>query len=703
MLIQRAVKKIPGVSDVNVNYANEKALVTTNVTGIELNIKKTIDNLGYHAEIVTNENMALEETRHDLELKTIKNRFLISALLSVPIMFLPPVFGLILATPVQFIIGKGFYKGAWSAILTKTFNMDFLVAMGTTVAYGYSIFNLLTGRGETYFETSALLITFVTLGKWLEGRAKSQASSAVKKLIKLQPVTARLVVGNNYEETEIEKIKSGDIILVKPGEIIPLDGIIIKGSTAVDESVITGESIPADKKTGDKVTGGTVNQTGSFEFKVTKTGENSTLKQIIKMVEEAQGSKAPIQAFADRVSTWFVPAVMVTAGITFIFWFVFAQASLTTALLAFVSVIVIACPCALGLATPTAIMVGSGLGAKNGILIKGGEPLEIAGKVNTVVFDKTGTLTTGKIKVTDITRLNSQITIHNILKIAGSLERQSEHPIGKAIYEHAIKTLSITHPPTPSLNLREGEMLMTVEEFSAIPGQGIKGIIGKKKYFLGRANNDDPQAMKLENEGKTVMTLTENGKPVGIIAVADEIRKESAQAINQLQKMNIKVYLLSGDNQRTTAAIAQELGIEHYMAQIRPEEKLGEIKRLQKSGQIVAMVGDGINDTPAMATADLGIAMGSGTDIAMETGDMVLVKNNPLDVARAINLSKKTMGKIKQNMFLALIYNLSGIPIAAGVLAPFGLLLKPELAGLAMAMSSVSVVTNSLRLRNVKL
>jgi Cu+-exporting ATPase len=618
-------------------------------------------------------------------------------------MFLPPVFGLILATPVQFIIGKGFYKGAWSAILTKTFNMDFLVAMGTTVAYGYSIFNLLTGRGETYFETSALLITFVTLGKWLEGRAKSQASSAVKKLIKLQPVTARLVVGNNYEETEIEKIKSGDIILVKPGEIIPLDGIIIKGSTAVDESVITGESIPADKKTGDKVTGGTVNQTGSFEFKVTKTGENSTLKQIIKMVEEAQGSKAPIQAFADRVSTWFVPAVMVTAGITFIFWFVFAQASLTTALLAFVSVIVIACPCALGLATPTAIMVGSGLGAKNGILIKGGEPLEIAGKVNTVVFDKTGTLTTGKIKVTDITRLNSQITIHNILKIAGSLERQSEHPIGKAIYEHAIKTLSITHPPTPSLNLREGEMLMTVEEFSAIPGQGIKGIIGKKKYFLGRANNDDPQAMKLENEGKTVMTLTENGKPVGIIAVADEIRKESAQAINQLQKMNIKVYLLSGDNQRTTAAIAQELGIEHYMAQIRPEEKLGEIKRLQKSGQIVAMVGDGINDTPAMATADLGIAMGSGTDIAMETGDMVLVKNNPLDVARAINLSKKTMGKIKQNMFLALIYNLSGIPIAAGVLAPFGLLLKPELAGLAMAMSSVSVVTNSLRLRNVKL
>jgi P-type Cu+ transporter len=687
LLVQRAIKKIPGIIDVNVNYANEKAVVKSEKPGIVKQIVTAVKNLGYGAEVITEENFAVSQLKHEKELTEIKKRFILAAILSAPIMFLPPVLGLILATPVQFLIGKGFYKGAWSALLMKTFNMDFLVAMGTSVAYFYSLINLLTGQGATYFETSALLITFVTLGKWLEGRAKNQVSEAVRKLIKLQPITARMVSGSGYREVEIEKITTGDTILVRPGETIPLDGIILRGTTAIDESMITGESLPIDKKAGDQVVGGTINQMGSFEFKVTRTSEKTTLKQIIKMVQDAQGTKAPIQDLADRVSSFFVPVVMIAAGVTLIFWLI-TGSTLTTAVLAFISVIVIACPCALGLATPTAIMVGTGIGASNGILIKGGEPLEIAGNVNTIVFDKTGTLTSGKIKVTDVRSLNSKFSIPNILQITCSLEKLSEHPIGKAIYDDARE---------------EKTELLNVTDFTTIPGSGIRGIIGKKEYFLGRGKNKIAEAEKLENEGKTVMTLAENNKPIGLLAVADEVRKESREAVNKLHQMGIKVYMISGDNLRTATAVAGSIGIDQVFAEVKPEDKALEIKKLQNLNQTVAMVGDGINDTPAMAAADLGIAMGSGTDIAMETGNIVLVRNNPLDVARAINLSKRTIAKIKQNMFWALIYNLLGIPIAAGALTGVGLVLKPELAGLAMAMSSVSVVTNSLRLKQMKL
>ncbi len=683
-LIQRSVGKIPGIAEVNVSYANENALVTADPAK-EKEIIDRINSMGYRADLITDQTLSLTENRRQAELSTIKRKFIIAAVLSAPIMFVPAIYGLGLSTLVQLFIGRDFYKGAWSALLMKTFNMDSLIAIGSTTAYVFSLINLAAGKGELYFETSAWLITFVTLGKWLEARAKEKASEAVKKLVKLQPKTARVI--NKTEETdmELDKIQPGDIILVKPGETIPLDGVITDGQTTVDESTITGESVPIDKNTGDGVTGGTINRLGAFEFKVTHTSESTTLKKIIRMVSEAQSSKAPIQAMADKVSAWFVPAVIGVAVLTFVFWIVFVQASLTTSLLAFVSVIVIACPCALGLATPTAIMVGTGVGAKNGILIKGGEPLEIASKVDTVVFDKTGTLTMGKLTVTDIKPLTTGIKPEEILRIAGSLERQSEHPIGKAIYEYAfVKT-----------------KILEVNNFIAVPGNGVQGRIGNQEYFLGKDNN--PETREYEEQGKTVVTLKKKGRNLALIALADQIRPESKNTVNILKKMGLKIMMISGDNYRTAKAVADNLGIDEVLAGVKPDEKAGEIKKIQSAGHTVAMAGDGINDTPAMAAADVGIAMGSGTDAAIETGNIVLLKNDLPGIYKALKLAKMTMNKIKQNIFWAMIYNLTGIPIAAGVLAGFGLVLRPELASLAMAMSSVSVVTNSLRLKNIRL
>ncbi|HLB32585.1 MAG TPA: copper-translocating P-type ATPase, partial [Patescibacteria group bacterium] len=655
-----------------------------------------------------------------------------------------------LATPVQFIVGASFYRGLWSNLRIRMFGMDALIAIGTSAAYFYSIGNLiyyylqnnsligLDGMKvpEIYFETAAFLITFVTLGKWLEAKAKSRASEAIQKLMGLQAKTARVVRGGKTLDIPIEEVKVGDTVLVRPGEKVPLDGKIAKGASAVDESMITGESLPVAKKAGDSVIGATINKTGSFEYEVTKIGKDTVLAQIIRLVEEAQGSKAPIQDFADRVSTYFVPIVIGLAVLTFIIWYFALGGGLAYALMAFTAVIVIACPCALGLATPTALMVGIGEGAKQGILIKGGEPLEIACGVNTVVFDKTGTITKGKPEVTDIIsnfkfQISNQVKSPNdqrkeILRVAASLERQSEHPLAEAIVSRA----------------QEKKLeLGSVENFRAVEGKGVMGnlIFENKnlKLLLGNVAlmqefnvsvtvGVASQMEKLENEGKTVMILAVGNEVAGMIAVADTVKETSVEAIKELRSMGQEVWMVTGDNERTARAIARLVGIENVLAGVLPQEKSAIIRSLQQGSEIrnlkleilsseapngakldrnsrrrrvVAMVGDGINDAPALAQADLGIAMGSGTDVAMESGSMVIVQNDLRALAAAIGLSKETMSKIKQNMFFALFYNVIGIPIAARIFAGIGLVLRPELAGLAMALSSVSVVSNSLTLR----
>ena len=584
------------------------------------------------------------------------------------------IISFILATPVQFIIGAGFYRGMWSALKMRTFNMDSLIAIGTSVAYFYSAINFFMKIPELYFETAAFLITFVILGKFLEAKAKGRTSEAIQKLMGLAAKTARVIRNGETLDVPIDQVVKGDVVLVRPGEKIPVDGVILKGSSAIDESMITGESLPVEKQVGDNVIGATINKTGSFELEATRVGAESTLSQIIKLVEDAQGSKAPIQAFADKISAWFVPAVIIVALITFVTWYLLLGATLSFALMAFTAVIVIACPCALGLATPTAIMVGTGKGAEHGILVKGGEPLEAACKVKTIIFDKTGTITKGHPEVTDV--------IGDVLKIAASLEKYSEHSLAEAIVKK-----------------HQGE-LFEVLDFKAIPGEGISGKISGKSYFFGKPKYKSYH--ELENMGKTVMELSIGDKVLGAVAVADTVKETSKEAVEKLIKMGLEVWMITGDNTRTAKAIASQVGITNVLAEVLPQDKAGEVKRLQALGTRVAMVGDGINDAPALAQADLGIAMGSGTDVAMESGGIVIIKNDLRDVVHAIELSKETMQKIKQNMFFALFYNVAGIPIAARVFSFAGLILKPELAGLAMALSSISVVSNSLLLRGYK-
>ena len=625
LLVERSLKKVPGVKIAKVNYATEKAMVITEENVSHKLLKTAVEKAGYKIG---------QASKNEL-----RNKFLIAAALSIPFLFPIPMWLMGgLALIVQIGLGAGFYKGAWSALKMHSFNMDSLVALGTTTVFIYSLIS------KPYFEIGVWLITFVTLGKWLEGRAKSKTSEAISKLVELQP--------KNH------KIKVGDIILIRPGERIPVDGKIVKGSSAVDEAMITGESMPVDKNKGDTVTGGTMNISGSFEFEATRVGADTTLAKIIRLVEEAAGSKAPIQDFADRVAAWFVPAILMIALITLI---------ITKSPMAFVAVLVIACPCALGLATPTAIIVGTGKGAENGILIKGGEPLEMAGKIDTVVFDKTGTLTTGKLQIVKVEG--------KILEVAGALERMSEHPVGKAIYEYAHKKVD---------NFPE------VNNFKAVAGSGVTGEIHNKAYFLGRVADE---------EG---IVLLQDNKKMGKFTVTDTIRTTSLEAVNRLKKMGIEVYLLSGDKQQTAEKVADKVGITEIIAEVKPDQKAEEIKKLQGMGKKVAMIGDGINDAPALAQADLGIAMGGGTDVAMESGGIVLLKNDPRDVVVAIKLAKATVRKIKQNLFFALFYNALGIPVAAGVFAGWGLTLNPEIAGLAMAASSVSVVTNSLLLKRWK-
>lgn len=729
-IIERSLKKVPGVSEANVNFAAEKAVITYDGRRAQAaDLIAAVKKVGYKAEEVDAKDTERDARKKEVEIKLYFKKFVISALLSLPMLYfmfmdffswipgktqaLPyiGIISLILTTPVQFIIGKGFYKGMWSALKMKTFNMDSLIAIGTSAAYFYSLVvfilyavnnNSLIGLNgdkipDLYFETAAFLISFVILGKWLEVRTKGKTSDSIKKLMGLQAKTARVIRGGVTMDLPIDQVVHKDIVLVRPGEKIPVDGILSKGSSAVDESMVTGESIPIEKKTGDSVVGGTINKTGSFEVEVTKIGAETTLAQIIRLVEEAQGSKAPIQAFADKISAKFVPVVIGLALLTFAVWYFFLGASLAFALMAFTSVIVIACPCALGLATPTAIMVGTGKGAENGILVKGGEPLEAACKIDTIVFDKTGTITNGKPEVTDIIALADKDE-DEVLQIAASLEKLSEHPLAEAIY---------TYAQDENVDFEE------IKDFKAVPGHGVQGEINGIIYYFGNRKMMEDVAgvqvekafrkkIKLEEAGKTAMLLGTNENVLGIVAVADTVKATSKSAVEKLQKMGIDVWMITGDNERTARSIASQVGINNILSEVLPKDKANEIKKLQATGKKVAMVGDGINDAPALAQAELGIAMGSGTDVAMETGGIVVMKNDLNDVVHSIQLSKETLSKIKQNMFFALFYNVVGIPVAARVFIGLGLVLKPELAGLAMALSSVSVVANSLTLKFFK-
>lgn len=732
LLIERQLKKTPGVTKAAVNFAAEKVLV--DFDGGVTDEQKLIDAIkrgGYGAQLIDAKDSEFEAKKREREIADYFRKFMSSLILSLPMLYfmlldfftwlpgqqaLAPYVGIIsllLTIPVQFMIGAGFYKGAWASLKMKTFNMDSLIAIGTSTAFFYSLFNFASYVAKTgsliglngqkipnlYFETAAYLITFVILGKWLEIRTKGKTSDAIKKLMGLQAKTARVIRDGKTLDVAIDDVVHGDIIIVRPGEKVPVDGKISKGSSAVDESMITGESIPLEKQTGDSVIGGTINKNGSFEFVAEKIGSETMLAQIITVVEEAQGSKAPIQNFADGVAAWFVPAVIGIAILTFLAWYFVFGATLAFALMAFTSVIVIACPCALGLATPTSLMVGTGKGAEYGVLVKGGEALEAASNIDAVVFDKTGTLTHGKPVVTDVVSF-SQEDGEKIISIAASLERLSEHPLAEAIYAYANgKHIALSE----------------IQNFKATAGHGVQGDISGITYYLGNRKmisqvahiaiaDSEEKISFLEEQGKTVMLLSSKNKVLGAVAVADTVKNTSAKAVKKLLKMGIEVFMITGDNACTAKAIAEQVGIDekNILAEVLPENKANEVKKLQDSGKKVAMIGDGINDAPALAQANVGIAMGSGTDVAMEAGDIVIMKNDLNDVVTSFQLSQETMGKIRQNMFFALFYNVIGIPIAARVFFVFGLVLKPELAGLAMAMSSISVVSNSLLLRLFK-
>jgi len=709
--IEKRLNKFEGVK-ASVNLATQRASIEYDSSKIKsADLIKAVEALGYNAEKVENISQDREKEEREKEIKKLKWEFIAAAVLSSPLLLamvfmlvnidIPflhnEYFQLIIATPVQFIIGFRFYKNAYHSLRAKSANMDVLVAMGTSAAYFFSIYNAFFVEHmeglmmkELYFEASSVIITLVLLGKYLEAVAKGKTSEAIKKLMGLQAKTARVIRNGMEQDIPVEDVEVGDIVVVRPGEKIPVDGKIIEGSSAVDESMLTGESLPVEKKEGDLVIGATINKYGTFKFEATKVGKDMALSQIIKMVEEAQGSKAPIQKIADQVSGIFVPSVMGIALLTFLIWY-FAVGNFTSAIVSAVSVLVIACPCALGLATPTAIMVGTGKGAENGILIKGGEYLEMAYKLNAVVLDKTGTITKGQPEVTDIISLGG-LTQSEILKISAISEKPSEHPLGAAIYEKGKAELG--NLPDP-------------DKFEAIPGRGIMAITEGKTIYIGTRKlmaekgielaNSESVIVNLEDEGKTAMLVSVDDRIEGIIAVADTVKENSKSAIEDLQRMGIEVYMITGDNKRTANAIAKQVGISNVLAEVLPENKAEEVERLKKQGKVVGMVGDGINDAPALATADIGMAIGTGTDVAMEAADITLMRGDLRSIPMAIKLSRRTMRKIKQNLFWAFIYNIVGIPFAA-----FGML-NPIIAGGAMAFSSVSVVTNSLSLKRYKL
>jgi len=707
--IEKTLNKLPGVYKASVNFATEEASVEYNSDAISVEqMAKAIRDIGYDAKEKKDNALDYEKNEREAEIKKTKALVIVSSILTFPLLLamvlkvfkLPagileaPWFQILLATPVQFIIGYRYYKGAWHNLKNMSANMDTLVALGTSAAYFYSLYNVFTKpmsevHNYLYFEASAVVITLITLGKMLEAIAKGKTSEAIKKLMGLQAKTARVIRNGEEIDIPIEEVKVGDIVVVRPGEKIPVDGIIVDGSSTIDESMITGESIPVDKNVNDEVIGATINKTGTFKFKATKVGKDTVLSQIIKMVEDAQGSKAPIQEIADKVSGVFVPVVIGIAIVTFLIWYL-VLGNLNEGVISAVSVLVIACPCALGLATPTSVMVGTGKGAENGILIKGGEYLQKAKKINAIVLDKTGTITKGEPVVTDVISF-SQLKEDDLLYIAGIAEKNSEHPLGKAIVNKSKENC---------------EKLPDPSKFETIPGYGICAIINEKEYYIGNRRLMDRENVdtsgisfsleKLENEGKTVIILSSEGKALGVIAVADVPKEDSAKAIQELKALNIDVYMITGDNERTAEAIAKQVGIDHVLAEVLPEKKAEEVIKLQKQGKIVAMVGDGINDAPALAQSDLGIAIGTGTDVAIETSDITLISGSLMSLVTAIKLSRATMRNIYQNLFWAFIYNTIGIPFAAAGL------LNPAIAGGAMAFSSVSVVSNALRLRRFR-
>jgi len=720
--VEKALRALKGVARVNVNFATERASVEYLPGEVMVeDLKEAVRKTGYAVLEVTEEDLVEEEKRaRGWELFRLKSKFMTGAALLAPILIL--MYGesllerwwglsrktnfflqFLFATPVQFWAGWQFYIGFWKATKHKTSDMNTLVAVGTSAAYFYSLAatflpHLFTAKGltpEVYFDTSAAIIVLILLGRFLEARAKGRTSEAIKKLIGLQPKTARVVRNGRELDIAVEEVAPGDLVLVRPGEKIPVDGAVREGYSSVDESMVTGESLPVEKKVGDSVIGATINKTGTFKFEATKVGKNAVLAQIIRLVQEAQGSKPPIARMADVIASYFVPAVILTAILTFFIWYFLGPHPVTTyAFLNFIAVLIIACPCALGLATPTSIMVGTGKGAENGILIRGAEALETAHQLDTIVLDKTGTLTRGEPSVTDIVG-SEMLTQEEILTFAGSAEKGSEHPLGEAIIKRAKD---------------EGLSLFDPKDFQAIAGYGIEANIDSKRVILGNLRLMEERKIVLDGllekaelfsrEGKTPMFLAVEEKAAGIIAVADTLKENSKEAVEAFHRMGLEVVMLTGDNERTARAIAGQLGIDRVLAEVLPQTKAEEIRRLQAEGKKVGMVGDGLNDAPALAQADVGMAIGTGTDMAMEISDITLISGDLRGVVTAIALSKATIRNIKQNLFWAFAYNAILIPVAAGILYPFfGILLNPILAAGAMAFSSVTVVSNALRLR----
>ena len=751
--IEGALGKTPGVVSAAVNLATNVAtveFVPATVTVQEL--RRAIRDVGYEPlDTVEGASMAdYEKAAREQEIRTLKRKLTVGIILAAPVFlgsmhhwfpWVPSALQnfwvlLALTTPVQFWVGAQFYRGFWASLRHGTSDMNTLIAVGTSSAYLYSLAMTLApdffrARGITpavFYETAAVIITLILLGRLLEAIAKGRTSEAIKRLMGFQAKTARILRNGEEHDIAVEAVRIGELVIVRPGEKIPVDGVVREGASAVDESMLTGESLPVEKRPGDQVVGATLNKTGMFKFEATKVGKDTVLAQIIRLVEEAQGSKAPIQRMADYVASIFVPTVIGIAVLTFLLWLAFGPSpAFLFALLNFVAVLIIACPCALGLATPTAIMVGTGKGAEQGILIRGGESLELAHKIQTIVFDKTGTLTKGQPEVTDILcqgaepLRNAECGMRNekgegeksairnpqsaiaaepreLLRLAASLERGSEHPLGEAILEKAKSG---------------GGALSEVEEFEAIPGHGVRGKVDGRMVLLGNARLMQESGIPLgelaekaegfASQGKTPVFVAVDGEAAGVIAVADTLKDHSVEAVRALYRLGVEVVMITGDNRRTAAAIARQAGIERVLAEVLPDQKAEEVKKLQAEGRVVAMVGDGINDAPALARADVGIAIGTGTDVAIEASDITLIGGDLRGVVTAIELSKRTLRTIKQNLFWAFIYNVIGIPVAAGVLYPFfGILLNPMLASIAMAMSSVSVVSNSLRLRRFR-
>lgn len=708
--IEKKLTSLEGVKAARVNLTTERAAVEYAPEQVQVkDMLAAIRSLGYEAEKLEEVSRDREAEEKEREISSLRKSLILSVILSLPLLlamllsllwvetptlsFLHnPYFQWIIATPIQFVIGFRFYQQSYYALRSGSANMDVLVALGTSAAYFFSLYHVFfadVAMGMTknlYFETSAIIITLILLGKYLEAVAKGKTSEAIRKLAALQAKTARVMRDGTEKDIPIEEVVLGDLVVVRPGEKVPVDGKIVAGHSSLDESMLTGESLPVDKRAGDLVFGATINKFGTFKLEATRIGKETALAQIIKMVEDAQGSKAPIQKIADRVAGVFVPVVLGIALTTFMIWYV-GGFGINQALISSVAVLVIACPCALGLATPTAIMVGTGKGAENGILIKGGEHLETAYKLNAVVLDKTGTITKGMPEVTDVIPLGN-CSEHEIMRWAGGAEKNSEHPLGMAIYDKGKELVGSVDDP---------------DAFAALPGRGVRAIVEGQEVFIGTRklmlenglDTDSAENIiaRLEDQGKTAMLIAVDRKLEAVLAVADTVKESSREAISDLVSMGLEVYMITGDNHRTADAIAKQVGITHVLAEVLPENKAEEVEKLRAQGKTVAMVGDGINDAPALATADIGMAMGTGTDIAMEAADITLMRGDLRTIPASIRLSKQTMRKIKQNLFWAFIYNIIGIPFAA-----LGML-NPVIAGGAMAFSSVSVVSNSLSLK----